>query len=156
MQTREPHACFPSEVFHKLMEAMTGKKDGHADALILVIGADQFSAELKLKESTFKEMEKPLRTLCSGKGRLDRTVPVLILVTKSDTKRTSGMSDDDFSEIKANIELDVSASFKFLIHPDPKVLNVQVCACYGEPLDAGAKESLTEGMDVFIPILATT
>ena len=47
MQTREPHACFPSEVFHKLMEAMTGKKDGHADALILVIGADQFSAELK-------------------------------------------------------------------------------------------------------------
>ena len=82
------------------------------------------------------------------------------------------MSDDDFSEIKANIELDVSASFKFLIHPDPKVtdppfplhiltcglqvLNVQVCACYGEPLDAGAKESLTEGMDVFIPILATT
>lgn len=63
------------------------------------------------------------------------------------------MSESDFREIAAEMERAMAAKFKWLTH---KVLTVQVQSCYTEPLDSGAKTTLQEGMDTFIPILCAT
>merc|ERR1711907_346791 len=108
-----------------------------------------------MKESSKKEMEKILRIL-TGKNRIDRRCPCLIFVTKTDTKKTTGMSDEDFAEIKSAIEIQVQDAFKWMISPEPKVLNLSISACYCEPMDAGAKDSILEGMDALLPILSAT
>lgn len=63
------------------------------------------------------------------------------------------MGEADFREIAAKMERAVANKFKWLSH---KVLTVQVQCCYSEPLDSGAKTTLQEGMDTFIPILCAT